>query len=125
MATIVTRVAVTPYLLRFQLAFDGVNPEVVTIPHAQLVDGGPLSMRGGPLFDLWNVSGLTTPQLVARCITGPEAEIIQGVRDSFPGYAVDVAANVDGAPDLIVIFPIKDAPITAILSIGFRHTYDR
>lgn len=126
MATIVTRTTATPYLLRLQLAFDGVAPEVVTLTNAQLTDlVGALSMVRGPLYDLWHVSGFTTPQLVDRCLTGPRAEIHAFVRDSFYGFAVDVTADLNGAPQLVVNFPIKDVPITVVLSIGFRHTYDR
>ena len=126
MATLVTRVAVTPYLLRLQLAFDGVAPEVVTLTNAQLTDlVGPFSMVRGPLYDLWHVSGFTTPQLVDRCLLGPRAEIVQFVRDSFPGFGIDVTADLNGAPQLIVNFPIKDVPITAVISLKFRHTYDR
>lgn len=115
-------------LLRYSFDYDGISaPESMTVTHAQLLAD---MQKSGPLYRFFNVSGLTDPETHVR-FNDARLEILNrcenlvGSGGSFPGYACDVHADVDGSPELTIIFPIKDTEILAVVGLEFRHSIRR
>lgn len=42
-----------------------------------------------------------------------------------PAFAITVSVDGDGRPQIVVEFPIKDFPISAIVTFEFRHFVHR
>lgn len=119
---IVTPVARTIYLIRYNLASDGNAVDAVTLSNAQLLT----DMRKGPLRDLFDISGLTLPQAVARCQTTPRVifSTISTTPTTAPITAFATAVGIDlaGAPTLTIGSFKLDTPYTGLFDVWFRHS---
>lgn len=121
MATIVSIVASTPYLLRYRMDYDGAAPpEVVARTNAQLLT----DMNQGPLRTLFNVSGLTLAQARNRCLWGPDIRMNDEVISGLESTSVDVTVDGSGRPGIQVTFALGGAAM-AIVGLEFRHSLFR
>jgi hypothetical protein len=122
--TSVTRVASTLYLQRYLVTTDGTDPATIIVPNADLMSG-PLSMTRGYLKTLWDRTYLTQAAARAALLEDSQTRCYSQVRDTFPAFAVDVDVGVDLRPFMVLIFPIKDFPISIYVSFEYRHSQVR
>lgn len=120
--TSLTKIAPTPYLLRYKVTTDGADPVTIPVPNAQLLGD---MIPDTPLYRQFDIAGLTQPQALDRCMQSPKMAIRSQVQDTFPAFAVNVDVDGDGRPIMLFIFPIKDFPITMLVDLIYRHSISR